>query len=315
MLELNENEKKYLETFIESFNIRSTSSVLEFASIVEDRINSVNEIITKNSRNKDNSEIELLVSNIIEEINKINTTPKKSSWFKRLFGSVEEEIKPNYDLMLSCIDKLSIELKKHIITLQKDSQLISLLGDNNKEYIHELDMYLLAGSLIIEKYKKEAEKFKNDNNEFEYNDCINAINNLEKRLNDLKLTRMVCIQNGPQINLILNINYLLIDKINFLINTTIPLWKSEILMLINNEKGKIFANKNKEIQELMNKILLDNSNSLIEMSNDVKKELKEGEISHKGLLETTKLVTKSLEEINNLNRSDNKEEEAKLVLK
>ena len=307
-MELSNKKKLYLDTFINNFSIKKRENILEFGKIIENRISSINSVVFSKSMKQNNNEIEKTISDIINEINKMNSNNKKTPWYRRLFKTKEMVEKPDYSLILKSIDILVIELKKHMLTLQKDLNMIKLLDENNSEYLHEIDMYLLAGKLVLEKANDEAFKLKSENKDLEYNDYVNSINNFEKRLHDLELARMICIQLHPQINLVENNNYLIIDRINFLINSTIPLLKSEILIMINNEKGEEFAKTSKEVSELMNQILLSNSESLKGMREKVKEELKNGDVTSLSLLETTKLITASLNEITSINNKENNEE-------
>lgn len=311
-MNLTDQEKKLVYSFVSKFNVASASNVLEFGKEVENRINMINNEVFNKTKDKDTTRIEELIKIITNELLKTNPKQKKVPWYKLLFGLEEETIeKPNYNLMIDSISSLVGELKSHIITLQKDLQLIELLKENSVEYLHELDMYLLCGELILRKANQEALNAKNNKDELLYNDLMNAINNFEKRIYDLKLMRQITVQSMPQMNLIRDNNYLLIDRINYLINSTIPLWKNQIIIMMSSESAKRNTEITSEVSNMMNQLLSDNATGLLEMSQSTKDELKNGNISSKTLAETTKMIISSLDEISKINKSISEKEDSR----
>lgn len=300
-MQFNENERKLINTYVKDFSIANASNILEFGRIIESKISIINDIVLNKTKSKETSRIEELIKTITNEILKINQTQKKLPWYKKLLGYTEEETeKPNYDLMIDCIDNLIIELRKSTITIQKDLQLIELLNSNSTEYLHELDMYLLSGDLILKKANNDAIDAKNKKDELLYNDLMNAISNFEKRLHDLRLMRQITVQSIPQMNMVRDNNYFLIDRINYLINTTIPLWKSQILIIMSTENAEKSSELSREVSMKINEVLTNNSSGLIEMSQRARDELKNGSVSEKTLVETSKLIISSLSEISNI---------------
>ncbi len=300
-MQFNENERKLINTYVKDFSIANASNILEFGRIIESKISIINDIVLNKTKSKETSRIEELIKTITNEILKINQTQKKLPWYKKLLGYTEEETeKPNYDLMIDCIDNLIVELRKSTITIQKDLQLIELLNANSTEYLHELDMYLLSGDLILKKANNDAINAKNKKDELLYNDLMNAISNFEKRLHDLRLMRQITVQSIPQMNMVRDNNYFLIDRINYLINTTIPLWKSQILIIMSTENAEKSSELSREVSMKINEVLTNNSSGLIEMSQRARDELKNGSVSEKTLVETSKLIISSLSEISNI---------------
>lgn len=303
-MDLTDNEKKLVYSFVNKFRIASASNILEFGKNIENRINMINSEVFNKTKNRDTTSIEELIKTISNELVKVNSIQKKVPWYKKLFGLEEKSTeKPDYNLMIDIISSLIGELKKHIIALQKDLHLIELLKENSVEYLHVLDMYLLCGELILKKANKEAIIAKNNKDELLYNDLMNAINNFEKRLYDLRLIRQITVQSIPQINMIRDNNYLLIDKINYLINSTIPLWKNQIIIIMSSENAKRSTEISSEISNMMNQILSENASGLLEMSQSTKEELKNGTVTSRTLIETSKMIIASLDEINKISQS------------
>ena len=202
------------------------------------------------------------------------------------------------------MDLLQEELEKHLIILYKDLQFIELLRNNNDEYLRELNMYLIAGKYILDKSYKEREEIKDD--PMKLNDYNLAIDRFEKKMYDLELTRTMTIQMIPQLNLMRDNTYSLIDKINTIIKTTITLCKNQIIILMNQQSQKKMIDEQNEISKLLNNTLEDNSIGLSEMSKDLKVQLIKGQVSD---LTLQKTATDLLSIVSELSKDESKEEE------
>ena len=64
------------------------------------------------------------------------------------------------------------------------------------------------------------------------------LNEMEKRIHDLRLSREIAIQTLPQIRIIQGNDKVLANKIQASILTTIPIWKNQIALTISLNKQK-----------------------------------------------------------------------------
>src|SRR5699024_4819158 len=94
------------------------------------------------------------------------------------------------------------------------------------------------------------------------NDMVNIINRFEKKIYELKTTRIISIQMAPQIRLIQNNDSELVEKIqNSLINT-IPLWKNQIVIALGLANAKGALDIQKSVTNTTNEMLQKNSEML-----------------------------------------------------
>lgn len=299
----NEEKRKMIE-FSKSFVITNASNVIEFGKIVQNRLSTLSDTVLNMTKEKDVDNITLIINDIMKELNKMNKKNEKRSFidfFTKPNNDQTNEI--NYTSILNNIELLQIELQKHLFVLNKDLQFIELLKINNKEFLRELDMYLITGKLILEKSNNDKETLKDDRVKF--NDYVQAIDRFEKRLYDLELTRTMTLQMNPQINLMRDNTYALIDRINSIIKVTIPLCKNQIIILISQQEHKDMVQEQNEISKLLNEALKDNSSGLSEMTKDLRNQLNKGTISDLTLQATTNTL---LTMVNDIIQKDKKEE-------
>lgn len=122
------------------------------------------------------------------------------------------------------------------------------------------------------------------------NDLIQMANRFEKKIHDLKLSRMVSLQTAPQIRLIQNNNQVLVEKIQSSILNTIPLWKNQIVIAISLVKQKNALAVQKEVTDTTNTLLLKNAEMLKTGSTDLARETERGVVD----IETLKKVNENL---------------------
>jgi len=115
-------------------------------------------------------------------------------------------------------------------------------------------------------------------------------NRFEKKIHDLKLSRMVSLQTAPQIRLIQNNNQVLVEKIQSSILNTIPLWKNQIVIAISLAKQKNALAVQKEVTDTTNTLLQKNAEMLKTGSIDLARETERGVVD----IETLKKVNEDL---------------------
>lgn len=157
-------------------------------------------------------------------------------WFNRGKQSLMK-FQSNYQTAGVTIDTISAELAKSADALNKDNQTLHQLFIDNQEYYKDLGKYIDAGNLKLHeldtKTIPEAEK------KLAPDDVLGAQNlealrgyreRLSRRVYDLMAAQQLSVQQGPQINIAIQGNNVLADKINGTINTAVPLWRKQMAM-------------------------------------------------------------------------------------
>ena len=109
-----------------------------------------------------------------------------------------------------------------------------------------------------------------------------------KRLDDLGRISVVTLQTAPQIKIIQNADQTIVDKIDTTISTTIPVWKSQMVIalgLSNQRKALDLQNK---ADDVTNKLLQRNATAL-----------------HQGAVDAEKANQRSVVEIETLEKINN----------
>jgi uncharacterized protein YaaN involved in tellurite resistance len=184
------------------------------------------------------------------------------------------------------------------MTLLRDITMLDQLYEKNLEYLKDLDLFIAAGIMKLEELRaarlpelEAAAKASNDPADAQkLNDFNQFLVRFEKKLHDLKLSRMIAIQTAPQVRLIQNNDQALVEKIQSSILTTIPLWKNQIVIAISLLRQRKALGVQKAVTDATNELLTKNSEMLKAGSVAVAAETERGIVE----IETLKKVNDDL---------------------
>lgn len=187
----------------------------------------------------------------------------------------------------------------------KDITIFDTMYEKNLEYFKELSLYIIAGEKKIEELRnvtlpelqKKAQESGEQLDAQKVNDMENMINRFEKKIYDLKTTRIISIQMAPQIRLLQNNEAELVEKIQGSLTNTIPLWKNQMVLAlgINNAKQAIGAQK--AVTDLTNSMLQKNSEILKQGSIEIAEESERAIVDVATLQKTNKDIIDTLDQI------------------
>lgn len=144
-----------------------------------------------------------------------------------------------YNDVLYYIDKMELSLKLQEAQIIKESKIFEELGN-------QLD----TTSTNLNKVIAYGNNFLNQRDDDDSEDLKSWYNRLSKRIESLQISNTVAMQSKAQINLMLENNTQLVDRIVEAVSTTIPIWRNQITLLLGVEK----VNQNIEIEQRMVKV-------------------------------------------------------------
>ena len=126
---------------------------------------------------------------------------------------------------------------------------------------------------------------------------LNTINRFEKKIYDLKTTRIISIQMAPQIRLIQNNDSELVEKIQSSLINTIPLWKNQIVIALGLANSKSALNVQKSVSETTNDMLKKNSEMLKQGTIQIAEESEKAIVNVETLQQTNKDIIETLDKV------------------
>lgn len=255
-----------------SIDIKDSQAIIEFGVGAQSDIADFSDTVLDQVRSKDagfagEALNELMVN--VKEVDVDGLSGSTNGLFRRMSRKVKKFI-GRYNKLSVQIDSITEKLESTRDSLFRDVELLDKLYDKNYDYLKELDIYIAAGDKKIVELKEtvlpalrtEAEEAGDAVKAQELRDMQSMIDRFEKRVHDLKLSRMVAIQSMPQIRLVQNNDQVLVERIQSSILNTIPLWKNQIVIAITLFRQKAALKIQKDVTDTTNELLKKNSEML-----------------------------------------------------
>ena len=301
---LSPEDKAKIDQVMKNIDVTDSQFVLQYGVAAQSQIASFADSILNEVRAKDGGEIGAVLSNLMIRVKDmdVDNLKKGGSGFKMpFFGNLMDSGKKftaRYQKLGSEIEDITEELDKGRISLLKDISIMDMMFAKNIEYIGNLNLHILAGTLklkeirtdLIPVLQSKVEKTGDTMEAQKLNDMLQLTDRFEKKIHDLKLSRMIALQSAPQIRLIQNNNQVLVEKIQSSILNTIPLWKNQIVIALSLHRQEKALNMQREVTDTTNTLLSKNSEMLKMSSIGVAKENERGIVD----IETLKKVNVDL---------------------
>ena len=301
---LTPEEMSQVENIKSQINVADSQAVLTFGVGAQRDISNFSDNILQEVRTKDSGYVGNILSELVFKIKDLNVDglSGKSGLSKiPIIGGIWNSVRKfiaNYEKLSVHIEKIVDELDNARMQMLHDITLLDNMYGKNLDYLKTLNLYIAAGQLKLQELengmlvelKSKADETKDPEDVQKYNDFVQFINRFDKKLHDLKLSRMIVIQTAPQIRLIQNGDQALVEKIQSSILNTIPLWKNQIVIAITLFRQKKSLELQKEVTKTTNDLLTKNSEMLKDSTIEIAKESERGIVE----IETLKKVNDNL---------------------
>ena len=308
---LTKEEKKAVDDFNSKIDINDATQILQFGAAAQDKISKFSDSILEDVKTKNAGDVGDLLADLVSQIKSFDTDiagSKKKGFFAKLFSGAKKEIDyiiAKYSKIEKNIDTIEGKLEKDKILMLKDINIFDTMYEKNLEYFKEISLYIIAGDKKIEELrnkvlpelKAKAEKSKDQLDVQKVNDMENLITRFEKKIYDLKTTRIISIQMAPQIRLLQNNEAELVEKIQSSITNTIPLWKNQMVLALGISDAKQALKHQQEVSKLTNEMLVKNSETLKQGSIDIAKESERAIVDIETLQKTNQNLIETLDKV------------------
>ena len=308
--ELSKAEKKAVDEFNKKIDVMDSTQVLQYGVSAQNKISEFSDSVLEDVKTKSTGDVGELLDNLVTEIKSFDSSisGKEPKGLAKLFHSIKKEanyILAKYNKIENNIDTIEKGLENNKLMLLKDINLFDTMYDKNLDYFKEISLYIIAGERKIEELKTKVlpelkKKAQESNDQIEIqkvNDMENQINRFEKKLYDLKTTRIISIQMAPQIRLLQNNDALLVEKIQSSITNTIPLWKNQIVLALGINNSKKALKGEQAVSKLTNEMLKKNSETLKQGSIDIAKEAEKSIVDIETLKKTNQDIIETLDTV------------------
>ena len=308
---LTKEEKEAIEKFNGEINVYDQTQILQFGHSAQDKVSKFSDSVLESVRTKDTGEVGDLLGSLVAEIKSFDNAlsdSTKMNVFEKIFSSAKRE----FDKLIAKYNKIeknitTIEggLEKDKLQMLKDINIFDTMYEKNLEYFKEISLYIIAGERKIEELKtvelprlQEIAKESGDHLDVQkVQDMEAIINRFEKKIYDLKTTRMISIQMAPQIRLLQNNDAELVEKIQSSIMNTIPLWKNQMVLALGINNAQKALKNQQAVSKLTNEMLKKNSETLKQGSIKIAEESERAIVDIETLRKTNQDLIETIDKV------------------
>ncbi|MBQ2990641.1 MAG: toxic anion resistance protein [Clostridia bacterium] len=298
---LSEAEQSAVLAFVERIDISNSETVLKYGNAAQMKISQFSDKILEDVKTKDTGAISDMLTDLVAELKGFDVDEGKRGGLFGLFkkaGNSIAQLKAKYDKVEENIVEIISALQSHQKQLISDAAMLDDLYAQNEQYYHELTLYIIAGEIKLRRLREQdlppmlakAQETADPADAQAANDFAQLIDRFEKRIHDLKLTRMVSVQMGPQIRLMQTNDNVLAERIQSTISNTIPLWKSQMVIALGMQHAEEALKAQKAVTDMTNELLRQNAERLKVGTIEAAKEAERGVVD----LETIKVANTAL---------------------
>lgn len=303
--EMTPEERQQVLNLAAQIDVSDSQSVIQYGNLAQSDISKFSDAMLDQIRAKDSGEVGVVLTDLLTKVQDVDIDSidpnQKGFSLSKLFGGIKRETQKfisRYDKISVQIEKIIDQLDRAKLQLIRDITTLDTMYEKNLDYLKQLDIYIMAGSLklkdlndkVMPELKEKAQRTGDAMDAQRVKDMAELISRFEKKIHDLKLSRMIAIQSAPQIRLIQNNDQTLVEKIQSSIMNTIPLWKNQIAIAITMLRQQAALKLQKDVTNTTNDLLARNSEMLKTSSIDLAKENERGIVE----IETLKKVNEDL---------------------
>ncbi|MBQ6494810.1 MAG: toxic anion resistance protein [Bacilli bacterium] len=326
---LSKEEKEAIDEFNNKIDINDTTQVLQFGAAAQAKISEFSDSILEDVKTKNIGETGDLLSDLVSQIKSFDrdiSNSEKKGLIEKLFNNAKKELDKiiaKYSKIEKNIDTIEKGLEKDKLQMLKDITIFDTMYEKNLEYFKEISLYIIAGekkleelrNVTLKELKDKAEKTGEQLDIQKVHDMENMINRFEKKIYDLKTTRIISIQMAPQIRLLQNNEAELVEKIQSSITNTIPLWKNQMVLALGINNAKQALKGQQAVSKLTNEMLVKNSETLKQGSIQIAEESEKAIVNIETLQKTNKDLIETLDKVIEIHENGRvKRQEAEKVL-
>ena len=291
-------------------DVADSQAILAYGLPAQSRIANFADSLLGDVRNKDAGSGGEALTDLLKKVRELDIDALSSGSGKAKipifgrFANTFERFSARYQKVATSIERILDALERSRMALLKDMTVLDKMYELNLDYLKQLDVYIAAGeqaltelhAVKIPALEAEVAATSDVMAAQRLADLQQAATRFERRLHDLKLTRMIAIQTAPQIRLIQGNDQNLVEKIQSSILTTVPLWKNQIVIAISLYRQQKAVELQKQVTDTTNELLAKNAELLKDGSAKVGREVERGVVDVETLRKVNDDLVATLEE-------------------
>lgn len=305
--EFSPQDLKQIESYKKAIDLSNTTQVIQYGASSQLKASSFATEILKQVQTRDLGETSNVLVSLREDVKSFEGIANKKSFFP-MFDNIKKKIgrlQAQYSKVETNINAIEVQLERHYKLMMKDVAMFDKLFEENKNYFRELSLYIAAGdeklhelnTVELPKLKAEVENENDPSKVQAYKDLEQQVVRFDRKIHDLKLTRMVILQSSPQIRMVQNNSLMLMEKLQSSIVNTIPLWKNQMVLTLGIARSQQALGAQQAVTDMTNDLLAKNSEMLKESTVKIAQETERGIVDIETIRKVNSDIINTIDEI------------------
>ncbi|MEA3491929.1 MAG: toxic anion resistance protein [Campylobacterota bacterium] len=288
-IEVLPEEKSLVAKAVHELDIKDRTSVIYFGSGAQEKLDEISNRMIEGVQNKDLGKAGESLNKIVASIrgfdlDELDPNKKLSIW-QKIMGKSDPMVDflQGYEKVRDQIDLTTNELERHKSQLMTDIVSLDKLYEANLDYFRNLELYIEAGEEKLQNMEQvdipEHEERAREQDMIDIQnlkELRNFRDDLERRVQDLRLSRQVAMQSLPSIRLVQENDKSLVNKITSTLVNTVPLWRNQLAQTVTIFRSHDAAKALKDATDLSNELLERNAEGLREANQEVRQQMERG---------------------------------------
>ena len=325
---LTQEEKNAVDEFNTKIDVNDSTQVLQYGAKAQVKISQFSDSVLEGIKTKSTGEVGDLLANLVGQIKSFDSDValENKTGLAKFFHSAKKQldtVTAKYSKIETNIDRIEKQLDSHKLQMLKDIAIFDTMYAKNLEYFKEISLYIIAGdkkleelrNVVLPELRKKAQESGEQIDAQKVQDLENTITRFEKKIYDLKTTRIISIQMAPQIRLLQNNEAELVEKIQGSLTNTIPLWKNQMVLALGINNAKQALGAQKAVSDLTNDMLKKNSEILKQGSIQIAEESERAIVDIETVKKTNQDIIETLDKVIEIHENGRaKRQEAEIEL-
>ncbi len=306
-----------------NINIKNPSEISKYGYEPSENLSKINDKILEDIKRVKTEEVgEMLVklTNImksfnLQEIKDYDFKQKKTflDKIKEKFNGIKEDIYEKYNSLSKQIESVGTLLNKYSSDILTSNKMLQAQFESTRTYMTELEYYIVAGEMALEKIEQEKIKLATDITISEQDKMALqsqldlAQDLLSQRILDLSVSQNVAMQIIPMINMMVATNSNLNLKIDSAFITTLPIFKVSVINAITLRRQAIQNQAISQAEDFTKQLFEKTVQQTVDNTKNIKKSVSTPVISIETLEKTYNTILNGIEEVKQIDNKNNEE--------
>ena len=253
-----DDERNKIDRYKSRITLKDRNDIFQYGTVLQNQMVSFSDTILRQISTKDMGEISDTLTGLINDLKTFNKMVNGGG-FLDFFRSRKKKIihiRTEYTRVERNVIKVEQLLEKHYQALLKDIHIFDRLAEQNGQHYRNLSMYIQAAE---EKLEEARLVLLSGDAPAGFEQQIHM---LERKLTDLRLSRMVSMQLVPQIRLVQTNSTTLMHKVQSGIVNILPLWRNHMVLALGLVHSKQSLDVQQTLHDATNEALRRNSKAI-----------------------------------------------------